>query len=177
MQKLTQMWRIVRMSRCLAACAPFLYIAQCAPDSSTTYSLPVGATATVAPATDLALRSAAEAANTAKVVELAVRWNGSAMDQVVGTVDLRFYRDGEEEPFLETTWQELVRTSKAAGCSASDAGVEESLVSVCDGRLGNLGKVAKVEGIARNTGERKVATKLSPAHVGYETARLLVLFY
>jgi hypothetical protein len=161
----------------MTACVLSLFTAQCAPDSSTSYRSPVGSTATVAPATELALRSAVEAANSAKVVHLAMRWNGTAMEQIVGTVELRFYRDGEELPFLETTWQELVRSSKTAGCPEAEGMGDESQVSLCDGRLGNLGTVARIEGTVRDSGERKVAINLSPVQMGYETARLLVLLY
>jgi hypothetical protein len=176
-QKFTQWWREIRLCRALAACALTWIFAQCASDSTATYSSPVGATATLAPATDLALLSANEAANSAKIVYLALSWNGSGVHQIGQTVDLRFYRDGEEEPFLETTWEDLVRSSKVAGCPTSEGMGEESLVSICEGRLGNLSKLVKVEGIGRESGERKSAVNLSPVFVGHDSARLLVLLY
>ena len=149
----------------------------CSREIRSVYSAPVGTKVTLLPATDAALREASLLADTAKTVLLTVRWNGVSVTGAEGPIALRFFRQDEATPFLETTWQDLVLESKSLGCVDPDATPGDGGVAICDGRLGSLKKIAKIEGQNLSSGERKVTTSLSPASVGNETARMLVLLY
>jgi hypothetical protein len=152
-------------------------LGSCSRDLRSIYSAPVGTKVTLLPATDAALLEASLLADTAKTVLLTVRWNGMSVSGVEAPIALRFFRQGEATPFLETTWQELVQESKTVGCVDPDAAPGDGSVAICDGRLGSLKNIAKIEGQNLSSGERKVTTSLYPASVTNETARMLVLLY
>ena len=117
--------------------------------------LPIGKTMTIMPAAVNSTSAVRTTVDSHAAVYLKVNWEGAAMglDEEVAeqNPELRFYRHGEAAPFYRTRWYDLKDTWKTTGCTNDQIqamdGQENGVAMICDGRLGDVNQLARIEGV------------------------------
>jgi hypothetical protein len=137
----------------------------------------------IMPLTDLDLKKKSLTLKQASRVVFIVRWNGGRLPQKENPT-FKFYRKGENIPFLTTTWADLEALSKnpdpTEGCGTGSLlpkSADMDSVMVCSKALRPLTQIFKIEAIAEKEGIVRTASGLAPVAINNDDAELLALFY
>ena len=124
--------------------------------------------------------SAVTAAAAPQGVHLTIHWQGASIAVEHPGATIKFYRGQEMVPFYATTWSELKQAYQSSGCTNKQIGSLDGpldAVLICDGRLGNLSQLSKIEVYAPDRNKTKVATAFSAYHRSEDVLSVMVQLY
>ena len=113
-------------------------------------------------------------------VHLTIHWEGASIGVEDSSAQIKFYRNNQPQAFYETTWTQLKLDYKASGCKADqiatlDGPLDAALI--CDGRLGKLSEITKVEVVSPKEGETKSTSSFSSYQRGDDVMAIMLQLY
>ncbi len=142
--------------------------------------LPVGATISLRPVAVNSLASAQPEIEDLGSVHLTILWEGSPLSLNDARATVRFYRKADlQKPFYAASWADLLDAWKA-GCP--DEQVEllhgpTPAALICDGRLGRLTDLGKIEIVSPEEKETKAVTAFSHYPKAHDVQAIVVNVY
>lgn len=133
--------------------------------------------APIMPLTAEELKLTSQSAEKAQKVVLMTLWNGQRIPH--SEVVLNFFNGSETEPFLSTTWEQLLASQRAdEGCmfEAQKAGGLDS-VKICGGKIPNPTKVSRIEARDPQSHVTMTAHQLGLSVLSDGSLSMLALFY
>ena len=113
-------------------------------------------------------------------VHLTSYWEGASIGTEDSAAKIKFYRNNQAQAYYETTWTQLKSDYRASGCksdqiSTLDGPLDAALI--CDGRLGKLSEITKVEVVSPKEGETKSTSTFSSYQRGEDVTAVMVQLY
>ena len=124
--------------------------------------------------------SAVPPTKTLGAVHMTINWEGASIGLEDPGATIKFYRGVQSAPFYTTSWTDLKRAYRSSGCSNNQIGSLDGpldAVLICDGRLGKLSELSKIEVFAPKEGETKVATAFSAYNRSDDVLSVMVQLY
>ena len=124
--------------------------------------------------------SAVPPTKTIGAVHMTINWEGASIGLEDPGATIKFYRGEQNAPFYTASWTDLKRAYRSSGCSNNQIGSLDGAldaVLICDGRLGKLSELSKIEVFAPKEGETKVATAFSAYNRPDDVLSVMVQLY
>ena len=113
-------------------------------------------------------------------VHMTIYLGGAPIGYENGSAQINFYRNSQPQAFYETTWAQLKLDYKTSGCKADQiASLDGPLeaVLICDGRLGKLAEITRIEVISAKNGKVKSASDFSTYQRGDDVTAITFQLY
>jgi hypothetical protein len=145
-------------------------------------ALEIGKPMTLMPVTAQTLQplSTVTTAIAPKGVHLTIHWQGASIAVEHPAAAIKFYRGQDTAAFYATTWSELKQAYHSSGCTNNQIGSLDGpldAVLICDGRLGNLALLSKIEVYAPDRKKTKYATAFAAYQRSDDVLSVMVQVY
>ena len=113
-------------------------------------------------------------------VHLTIYVGGAPIGHDNSAAQINFYRNNQPQAFYETTWAQLKLDYKTSGCKADQIATLDGpldAVLICDGRLGKLAEITRIEVISAKNGKIRSTSSFSTYQRGDDVTAMMLQLY
>ena len=113
-------------------------------------------------------------------VHLTIYVGGAPIGHDNSAAQINFYRNNQPQAFYETTWAQLKPDYKTSGCKADQISTLDGpldAVLICDGRLGKLSEITRIEVISVKSGKIISTSNFSTYQRGDDVTAMMLQLY